>query len=58
MADLHPKTREFTTLEHFYRAQQNLSSQNRVETSWKKFARFFNMRVLDLDFYVWNSLVL
>jgi hypothetical protein len=27
------------------------ASQNRVETSWKKFGIFFSMRVLDLDFY-------
>jgi hypothetical protein len=28
------------------------TSQNRVETSWKKFAMFFfNMRILNLDFY-------
>jgi hypothetical protein len=30
------------------------TSQNRVETSWKKFAIFFSMRVLDLDFYGWE----
>jgi hypothetical protein len=26
-----------------------------METSWKKFAHFFNMHVLDLDFYDQNG---
>jgi hypothetical protein len=44
-ADLHPRQGNLhTTLEHFYRAQQNLSSLRkipRVETSWKRNSPFF-----------------
>jgi hypothetical protein len=39
-------------MEHFYRAQQNLSSLHKV--GWRpaeKITHFLNMRVLDLDFY-------
>jgi hypothetical protein len=32
------------------------TTQNRVEISWKKFAHFFNMRVLGLDFYDFTTL--
>jgi hypothetical protein len=42
----------------FYRAQQNLSSLHKIgwRSAEKKFARFFNMRVLYLDFYDFNIL--
>jgi hypothetical protein len=40
-------------MEHFYRAQQNLSSLHKI--GWKPAEKnlpvFFNIRVLDLDFY-------
>jgi hypothetical protein len=48
-ADLHPRQ---GILLHFYRAQQNLSLLHKI--GWRqaeqKFARFFNMRLLDLRF--------
>jgi hypothetical protein len=51
-ADLHPRQGNllqwniFTGLNKIY-----LHLKNRVETSWKNRPFFFNMRVLDLDFY-------
>jgi hypothetical protein len=54
-ADLHPRQ---GNLPHWNRAQQNLSSLHKIgwRTSWKKFARFFSMHVLDLDFYGTHAL--
>jgi hypothetical protein len=42
-ADLHPRQSNFTTLEHFYRAQQNLSSLHKKgwRPTEKKFDHFF-----------------
>jgi hypothetical protein len=39
-------------MEHFYRAQQNLSSLHKIgwRSAEKKLPVFLNMRILDLDF--------
>jgi hypothetical protein len=53
-ADIRPRQGNFTTLEHFYRSQQNLSSLHKIGWAGDQLKKicpfFFNMRVLDLDF--------